>query len=59
MPCNCFENAQKKVREITGDPHAIIRSVFTDINGKLYRLPSIEVLYHKKKKDGSFYTILR
>nr|DAQ42374.1 MAG TPA: 30S ribosomal protein S11 [Caudoviricetes sp.] len=55
MPCNCFENAQKKVREITGDPHAIIRSVFTDINGKLYRLPSIEVLYHKKKKDGSFY----
>jgi hypothetical protein len=54
MACNCFEDAKEKVREATGDPHAMIRGVFTPINGKIRLLPSIEVLYRKKKKDGTF-----
>lgn len=57
MACNCFEKAKKKVREATGDPHAMIRGVFTPINGKIHLLPSIEVLYRKKKKDGTFIKV--
>ena len=54
MACNCFEDAKEKVREAIGDPNAMIRGVFTPINGKIRLLPSIEVLYRKKKKDGTF-----
>ncbi len=50
MACNCFEEAKEKVREPTGNPHAMIRGVFTPINGKIHLLPSIEVLYRKKKE---------
>lgn len=54
MACDCFEKAKLKVREATGDPHAKIRGVFTSVDGKICLLPSIEVLYRKKKKDGTF-----
>lgn len=54
MSCDCFEQAKIKVREATGDPLAKIRGVFTSVNGKICLLPSIEVLYRKKKKDGSY-----
>lgn len=54
MACDCFEQAKVKVREATGDPLAKIRGVFTSVNGKICLLPSIEVLYRKKKKNGSY-----
>lgn len=54
MACNCFEQAKMKVREVTGDPHAKIRGVIAPVNGILCLLPSIEILYRKKKKDGTF-----
>ena len=54
MACNCIEIAQEKVREAIGDPHAQIRGVFTPVNGVICLLPSIEVLYRKKKKDGTY-----
>ena len=54
VEADSLEEAKEKVREATGDPHAMIRGVFTPINGKIRLLPSIEVLYRKKKKDGTF-----
>ena len=54
MACDCFEQAKVKVREATGDPLAKIRGVLAPVNGKWCLLPSIEILYRKKKKDGSF-----
>lgn len=53
MMCNCFEEAKDKVRKALDDPNATIRSVFTIVDKKIMRLPSIEVLYHKKRKDGT------
>lgn len=54
MACDCFEQAKVKVRETTGDPNAKIRGVLVPVNGWWSLLPSIEILYRKKKKDGSF-----
>lgn len=40
MACDCFEQAKV--------------GVIAPVNGKWCLLPSIEILYRKKKKDGSF-----
>lgn len=54
MTCNCFHEAEMKVREVTGDPHAQIRGVVADVDGKWGIRPTVEILYRKKKKDGTF-----
>lgn len=53
MGCNCFEEAKNKVRQTLDDPNATIRSVYTIVDRKIMCLPSIEVIFHKKKKNGT------
>lgn len=53
MACDCFEKAKNKVRQTLDDPNATIRSVYTIVERKVMCLPSIEVIYHKKKRDGT------
>lgn len=54
MACDCFNQAKKMIREQTGDPLANMRGVIAIVKGTMMFLPSIAVLYRKKKKDGTF-----
>lgn len=57
MACNCFEEAKEKVRETTGDPHAMIRGVFTPINGKIRLLPSMRFYIERKRRMVPFVKV--
>lgn len=54
MACNCREEIEKVAREEFGDPLAKLRGVIAFQESSLQFKPSIEIIYRKKKKDGSF-----
>lgn len=54
MACDCYNRVKDLIREKTGDPKASFNGmVVIDKNGAR-RIPTIEISYRKKKKDGTF-----
>lgn len=60
MSCKCIEEATKKIREITGDPEAIIdTAVAFNINSTVSNQEVVEWIkmtytYRPKKRNGEF-----
>lgn len=52
--CNCIESVENNIREKTGDQLAQMRGTLGIDGNKLKFMPTIEVLYRKKKSDGTF-----
>lgn len=54
MACDCYNRVKEMIREKTGDPKASFNGmIVVDRNGARW-IPTIEIFYHRKKKDGSF-----
>jgi hypothetical protein len=54
VSCNCIEEAEKKLRENTGDPEAEMETVFAFTESGIKTFIPIFITYRNKKKDGSF-----
>ena len=54
MACDCRTKLEKELRENLGDPLAKLNGVFHFVGSQLQFAPTVEVIYRKKKKDGSF-----
>ena len=54
MACDCKSKLEKELRENLGDPLAKLNGVFHFVGNQMQFAPTVEVIYRKKKKDGSF-----
>ncbi len=53
MACDCYNKVKNMIREQTGDPKATFNGMIV-FDKQVRWIPTIEVSYHKKKKDGTF-----
>ena len=51
--CDCLDKVNKVLREELGDNTAGIEVSLTLVDNRLEAVPSMSVLYHPKKKDGT------
>lgn len=54
MACDCREKVEKMIRDKVGDPLAKIRGVIVFKEGSVQFMPTVAILYRKKKKDGTY-----
>lgn len=54
MKCECFSIIETKLREKTGDPRAKIKTATVFNENGIEEVPTIPLIYRKKKNDGTF-----
>lgn len=52
MACDCREKLVKELRD-NGFHQARLNGIYCFVDNKMQFKPAIEVVYHKKKKDGT------
>jgi hypothetical protein len=53
MTCDCYENMEKNLVEVSGDKNARIEKGFVLIASRMETVPLVPAFFKEKKKDGS------